>query len=123
VLLLVARLMRANFRLHDQLYRFGGEEFVILMRCSSPDDAEGALQRFRVMVEGHAFPQVGTITVSAGYARLRNDDTPGAAFDRADKAVYYAKAHGRNQVVSYQALVESGELVEEVEVIKDIDFF
>jgi len=74
-------------------------------------------------VEGHIFPQVGKITVSAGYAMLRNDDTPGAAFDRADKAVYYAKAHGRNQVVSYQKLVERGELTEEVEVTKDIDFF
>jgi len=123
VLLLVARLMRANFRFHDQLYRFGGEEFVILMRCASQDDAEGALERFRRMVEGHVFPQVGSITVSSGYAMLRNDDTPGAAFDRADKAVYYAKAHGRNQVVSYQKLVESGELIEEVEVTKDIDFF
>jgi len=123
VLLLVARLMRANFRFHDQLYRFGGEEFVILMRCASQNDAEVALERFRHMVEGHIFPQVGKITVSAGYAMLRNDDTPGAAFDRADKAVYYAKAHGRNQVVSYQKLVERGELTEEVEVTKDIDFF
>jgi len=123
VLLLVARLMRANFRLHDQLYRFGGEEFVVLMRCSSPDDAEVALQRFRLRVESHAFPQVGNITVSAGYTRLRNDDTPGAAFDRADKAVYYAKAHGRNQVVSYQTLVDTGEIIEEAEIAIDVDFF
>jgi GGDEF domain-containing protein len=35
VLLLMARLMRANFRFHDQLYSFGGEEFVILMRCAA----------------------------------------------------------------------------------------
>ena len=106
VLLLMARLMRTNFRFHDQLYRFGGEEFVILMRCASPEASGKVLERFRRMVEEHVFPQVGYITVSVGYTMLRNDDTPGAAFDRADKAVYYAKAHGRNQVVSYQELVE-----------------
>lgn len=123
VLLLMARLMRASFRFYDQLYRFGGEEFVILMRCATPDDAAGAVERFRVRVQEHLFPQVGHITVSVGYAALRDNDTPGSAFDRADKAVYYAKAHGRNQVVSYQSLVASGELVEEVEIDQEIDFF
>ncbi len=34
VLLLLARLMRSSFRFHDRLYRFGGEEFVVLMRCA-----------------------------------------------------------------------------------------
>ncbi len=123
VLLLMARLMRASFRFYDQLYRFGGEEFVILMRCATPDDAAGAVERFRARVQEHLFPQVGHITVSVGYAALRDNDTPGSAFDRADKAVYYAKAHGRNQVVSYQSLVASGELVEEVEPDQEIDFF
>jgi diguanylate cyclase (GGDEF)-like protein len=123
VLLLMARLMRTSFRFYDQLYRFGGEEFVILMRCASPDDAARAVERFRARVQEHLFPQVGHITVSVGYAALRDNDTPGSAFDRADKAVYYAKAHGRNQVVSYQSLVASGELAEEVETEQEIDFF
>jgi len=123
VLLLMARLMRTGFRLHDQLYRFGGEEFVILMRCASPEDAAGALERFRLLVEEFVFPQVGTITVSVGFAALRPDDTPGGAFDRADKAVYYAKGHGRNQVCSYENLVAAGELAEEVDNSKEVDFF
>jgi hypothetical protein len=54
---------------------------------------------------------------------LTNDDTPGGAFDRADKAVYYAKEHGRNQVCSYQKLVDSGELIEADTSDNDIDFF
>ena len=123
VLLLMARLMRSHFRYQDQLYRFGGEEFVVLMRCASHDDAANALGRFRAAVEAFAFPQVGTITVSIGFAGLTDDDTPGAAFDRADKAVYYAKEHGRNQVCSYQMLVQSGELVEADTSETDIDFF
>jgi diguanylate cyclase (GGDEF)-like protein len=123
VLLLMARLMRASFRFYDQLYRFGGEEFVILMRCATPGDAAGAVERFRLRVQEHLFPQVDHITVSVGYTALRDNDTPGSAFDRADKAVYYAKAHGRNQVVSYQSLVDSGELVEEVKANQEVDFF
>jgi len=111
VLLLLARLMRANFRFHDQLYRFGGEEFVILMRCVGESDAQVALERMRKRVQEHVFPQVGTITVSIGFSILLPHDTPSGAFGRADKAVYHAKEHGRNQVCSYQALVASGHQV------------
>ena len=123
VLLLLARLMRASFRFHDQLYRFGGEEFVVLMRCDSAEHARVALERFREGVEAYAFPQVGTITVSIGFSVLLPHDTPSGAFGRADKAVYHAKEHGRNQVCSYQALVASGDLVEQVAEGMDVDFF
>ncbi len=123
VLLLMARLMRANFRFHDQLYRFGGEEFVVLMRCDSSDDAHIALERLRRSVQAYAFPQVGEITVSIGYSALQENDTPSGAFGRADKAVYYAKAHGRNMVCSYQELVQTGELVEQACEAMDVDLF
>lgn len=123
VLLLMARQMRLNFRFHDQLYRFGGEEFVVLMRCTDHADAATALERFRAKVEAHVFPQVNTITVSVGFAALRPDDTPGGAFDRADKAVYYAKAHGRNQVCSYSELVAQGLLLEAASTEQEADFF
>lgn len=123
VLLLLARQMRSNFRFHDQLYRFGGEEFVVLMRCAGHADALGALERFRRQIESHAFPQVGQITISIGFAPLRDNDTPSGAFDRADKAVYYAKAHGRNQVCSFTVLVEVGELAEQADNQDDVDYF
>lgn len=124
VLVLVARLMRQSFRYNDQLYRFGGEEFVVLMRCADDHDARTALERLRTMVASREFPQVGHITISIGYAPLVADDTPGAAFDRADKALYYAKANGRNQVCSYPELVVNGELQEEQAGSADqVDFF
>lgn len=122
VLLLVARIMRNSFRFHDQLYRFGGEEFVILMRCRDASDAANALERLRHNVETYAFPQVGSITVSIGFSELQPLDTPGAAFGRADKAVYHAKAHGRNQVVSYQELLKAGAVQEATEDM-DVDLF
>jgi diguanylate cyclase (GGDEF)-like protein len=123
VLLLLARHMRASFRFHDQLYRFGGEEFVVLMRCASHSDARAALERFRAQIAGHDFPQVGLITISIGFTELNDDDTPSGAFDRADKAVYYAKGNGRNQVCSYAALVESGELSAQDDGTEEVDFF
>lgn len=123
VLLLLARIMRATFRLNDQLYRFGGEEFVVLLHCTDHADIASIMERFRHAVEAFPFPQVGTITVSIGFAALRATDTPDLAFDRADKAVYYAKAHGRNQVISYAALVQAGELTEVVEHTTETSFF
>lgn len=123
VLLLLARLMRAHFRFHDQLYRFGGEEFVVLMRCNGEAEAAGALERLRATTKAHLFPQVGTITISIGFSEIKAGDTPSGAFERADKAVYYAKSHGRNQVCSYAALIASGELVDQAVNIGDMELF
>jgi diguanylate cyclase (GGDEF)-like protein len=123
VLLLLARLMRSTFRYNDRLYRFGGEEFVVLMRCPDAAAAALAFERLRVVIERHAFPQVEHITVSVGYTQVAAGDTPSAAFERADRAVYYAKAHGRNQVQFHAALVESGELEGGDAKVGDVELF
>jgi len=112
VLLLLSRLMRAVFRFHDRLYRFGGEEFVVLLRCGSDGHAMRAFERLRAATEAYAFPQVGRITVSIGFTDVRAGDNSSMAFERADKAVYWAKAHGRNRVAEHAALVACGELLE-----------
>ena len=108
VLLLLSRVMRGTFRFHDRLYRFGGEEFVVLMRCADDASAAIAFERLRANVAGYSFPQVGHVTVSAGYTAVRANDTPSGAFERADRAVYFAKANGRDQVRSHAALVAAG---------------
>jgi diguanylate cyclase (GGDEF)-like protein len=112
VLLLLSRLMRTSFRFYDHLYRFGGEEFVALMRCNSATDAASAFERLRSNVQKYVFPQVGNITVSVGFTAVRPGDAPSAAFERADKAVYHAKQNGRNQVAEYADLVARGLLAE-----------
>jgi diguanylate cyclase (GGDEF)-like protein len=122
VLLLLSRIMRGAFRYYDQLYRFGGEEFVVLLLCADADDAMTALQRFRRVVGSYAFPQAGTITVSIGYTLIEPGDTPGSAFERADRAVYHAKHHGRDQVCSHAALVRDG-LLEVDRRIGDVELF
>lgn len=114
VLLLLARLMRHNFRHDDRLYRFGGEEFVVLLRTSEAAHAAQALERLRASVEAYSFPQVGRLTVSIGYTRIRHHDTPGATFERADAVLYQAKKRGRNQVLCFEQEQERGQVNEQV---------
>jgi diguanylate cyclase (GGDEF)-like protein len=113
VLLLLSRLMRSSFRFHDRLYRFGGEEFSVVMRCAGEADAAQAFERLRASVQTYAFPQVGGVTVSIGYTEVQARDTPSAAFERADTALYWAKQHGRNRVCSHAELLRSGEASED----------
>ena len=122
VLLLMSRLMRSSFRFDDRLYRFGGEEFVVLMRCADGDAAAQAFERLRHNVERHLFPQVGRITVSIGFTELKAGDTPNGAFERADKAVYFAKGQGRNQVRHHADLVAAGHLADDAK-IGDMELF
>jgi diguanylate cyclase (GGDEF)-like protein len=123
VLLLLARLMRSHFRFHDQLYRFGGEEFVVLMRCNGEPEAFNVLERLRILTQQHLFPQVGTITISIGFTEIKAGDSPSGAFERSDKAVYYSKEHGRNQVSSFAGLIFKGEVTELVSNVGDVELF
>lgn len=108
VLILVANLMQSSFRAIDRIFRFGGEEFVILINGTSLEDVAKALNRFRVQVQNHIFPQVGHITVSVGFTRIEPFESPVSVVGHADQALYYAKSNGRNRVCHYEALVGSG---------------
>jgi diguanylate cyclase (GGDEF)-like protein len=123
VLLLLSRLMRSTFRFGDRLYRFGGEEFVVMMRCADVEDALGAFERLRDNAQRYVFPQVGQITVSVGFTEVQRTDTPSAAFQRADTAVYYAKDHGRNQVCNHATLVEQGAIKSDTAKTGDVELF
>lgn len=123
VLLLTSRLMRACFRSSDVLFRFGGEEFVILLAPTDADGAHGALERFRSAVETNDFPQVDQVTVSVGYSRALPDENPNAPFERADEALYYAKQNGRNRVCRHEALIEQGQLPVKPSKASDLELF
>ncbi|WP_025915736.1 GGDEF domain-containing protein [Herminiimonas sp. CN] len=114
VLLLMANLIRSSFRPQDGLFRFGGEEFVVLLQAAELNDAQRIFERFRSNVEQHHFPQVGQVTVSIGFTHIGLNATPVVILGHADLALYHAKTHGRNQVCYYEALVAAGELKSEV---------
>ena len=123
VLVLVARIMRQSFRHYDRLYRFGGEEFVVLLRGGTEEDALQAYERFRRNVETYVFPQVNKVTISLGFTEVLHNDTPSVAFSRADQGVYQAKHQGRNQVLCYEALVRDGVLKTEAAHVGDVELF
>ncbi len=110
VLLLFAALMRKVFRAEDQLFRFGGEEFVVVLAPSSARSAKAAFERLRSATEAFPFPQVGRVTTSVGFVRIDAADIPSTIVGQADEALYWAKRHGRNQVCWYDDLVAAGEL-------------
>ncbi len=122
VLLLLAQLMQQSFRKNDLLFRFGGEEFVLVLEPISFEQAKQVLDKFRSSVAQHVFPMVGRITVSCGFAKIAPNDHAKAIFDNADKALYYAKEHGRNRVCSYEVLLKQ-QLIQPEVAEGDIELF
>lgn len=122
VLILMANLMRNSFRRYDRLYRFGGEEFIVLLRNVRLDGALEKLEQFRAKMEKYDFPQVGRVTISVGFAAVTVADSPSQIIGHADEALYYAKEHGRNQVQHYEALVQRGIIGQKL-VNSDVELF
>jgi diguanylate cyclase (GGDEF)-like protein len=90
------------------VFRFGGEEFVVLLRSATLDSAWKIIDRFRANVEQHDFPQVGRVTVSVGFVSIGAFDSPDVTLGHADQALYYAKSNGRNRACHYDDLVAHG---------------
>jgi len=109
VLILVANILRTSFRNHDRIFRFGGEEFVVLLRSTSLSTAHKVFNRFRKNVEDYYFPQVGQVTVSVGFVST-TQGSPVEILGQADQALYFAKENGRNQVRYYADLIAEGRL-------------
>ena len=108
VILILSQQMKRFFRKSDLLFRFGGEEFVIILAPVPSEIARQILERFRVSIAGYNFPQVGETTISIGYAKTSDGVSSHIILDHADKALYYAKEHGRNCTFSYEELLEKG---------------
>ena len=107
VLLQFAHLMEKNFRYNDALFRFGGEEFIALLKCDNDRCAEIALNRFRDNVAAYVFPGKEKITVSIGFVHCKQGQFANNLIGMADNALYYAKEHGRNRVIDFDHLEQS----------------
>jgi diguanylate cyclase (GGDEF)-like protein len=123
VLLLTSQIMQGHFRQNDYLFRFGGEEFVIIIRTADEESARVTFERFRLCLEEHTFPQIGKITISIGITEINPSIFTATLLDQADKALYFAKQNGRNQICFYDTLVQQG-IVKENEILTGgIEFF
>jgi diguanylate cyclase (GGDEF)-like protein/PAS domain S-box-containing protein len=98
---LVATTVQAQLRKQDMLARFGGEEFTVLLVELDRLPCEKVLERLRAAVEGLAMIDAGRripLSVSIGATCWRPDDDLQRMIERADQALYTAKANGRNRV-------------------------
>jgi diguanylate cyclase (GGDEF)-like protein len=96
----LAHLLSRRVRKTDRLFRFGGEEFVLLARNTHLKDAMIIAEQLRYQIEAELRDPEGAITASFGCAQLQTNETQQEWFVRADKAVYQAKQQGRNCVVA-----------------------
>jgi diguanylate cyclase len=97
---LIAQLLSQNLREADFLGRYGGEEFVALLPDTPHENVQAVSEKLRAAIENsdfHHHERRVRITLSIGYAYFQGEDAPEDVFQRADKALYRAKAEGRNR--------------------------
>ena len=107
VLIEFAHLLGDLVRTTDELGRWGGEEFVILMRRAKPGEALFLADRLRRAVEDHTFASVGTVTASFGVAELDMGEDLESLILQADEALYRAKSSGRNRTCASRKMMEA----------------
>lgn len=96
-------------RPYDTIVRWGGEEFVILLRATDEKAALHFAERIRQAVQMGFNPALPfALTISIGLAQYQENDTLERLTDRADKALYHAKQTGRNKVVAWSTLAPEG---------------
>jgi len=94
-----AQIMQSTVREVDICARYGGEEFVIVLPQCGREDAIGVAERLREMIASKPVSKVGQVTASLGVATYpATAKTKEELVEMADRAMYLAKAAGRNRV-------------------------
>lgn len=122
VLLTISQKLKECFRNSDLIFRIGGEEFVVILEPVSYETANKLYDSFRQTIASHKFAQIDKVTLSIGYAKITGKDYPPEVLERADKALYYAKEHGRNCIYNYEELIKQG-LLEPIKRGGGVDLF
>jgi diguanylate cyclase (GGDEF)-like protein len=103
----IAERMREVVRQADIACRVGGDEFSVILPESTLEDADQLYARLRRAIAARPALHAGRIAVSAGMAELKPDDDPTAFFQRADDALYRAKANGKGRAEAEQDSIEN----------------
>ena len=96
----VVNVIQHKIRSADLLFRWGGEEFVVLAVSTGYRDAEILAEHLRARIAAHIFAGVGALTISVGVAEHSGDETADQWFKRFDAALFAAKKGGRNRIVT-----------------------
>ncbi len=113
VLVRISQVIKSCLRKLDSAYRYGGEEFTVILPETSCEEALLVAERIRNVVHSEVFqPEDGkeiSITISVGATQYVENEELSAFIQRADKAMYLSKQKGRNRVTAFEADDEAGE--------------
>ena len=111
IIRLMAKTLQQSVKGRDTTARYGGEEFAVILPATKLEDAERLAENIRRTVETldvvseNRSEAMGTITVSIGVACFQLGEPLARMIERADQALYLAKSHGRNLVMSENDLL------------------
>jgi diguanylate cyclase (GGDEF)-like protein len=98
VLKTLVSLVREEIRRIDILIRWGGDEFICILRETNLEGAIKLAERMRFKIEKYRFAHIGKVTISMGISQFIEGDTENTLLIRADEGLYEAKLNGGNQV-------------------------
>jgi diguanylate cyclase (GGDEF)-like protein len=99
VLIKVSATAKQSLRPHDSIGRWGGEEFMILLTEATKEEAIEMAEKIRKDIFNIKWEKMNQISVSLGVSEVRDNDDIQTLYKRVDNRLYYAKTHGKNQVV------------------------
>jgi len=111
ILIHVAQIIKSTFRHEDLQFRFGGEEFVVLLQANDQKQCSEVLERLRKSVDSYKFPGDQNITVSIGAVEFVKGIFHVTLIDYADQALYESKNKGRNRVTFFEDMAASGDIL------------
>ncbi|MCX7738880.1 MAG: GGDEF domain-containing protein [Hydrogenothermaceae bacterium] len=102
----ISRIIRKNTRESDYLFRFGGEEFILLLPHTPLENAMKVGEKIRQKIEKHSFTEKNlNITISCGITEVKNFQNPYLNLEDADKMLYISKRSGKNRCTIYRESV------------------
>lgn len=100
VLQCISRLVIKNIRGTDGLFRWGGEEFILILPQSKLESAKIVAEKIRNIIQYHDFGIGQKITISLGVGEYKPDDNKDQIITRIDNALLKAKSKGKNKVIA-----------------------
>jgi len=101
ILIFISNILRKTIKEGDKIFRFGGEEFTVILNRNNDDESEAIANRILKLISSNKLVYMGEnilVTASIGMTKLIQNDTPDTLISRADKALYASKHNGKNMV-------------------------
>jgi len=101
ILVFIANILRKALRDGDKIFRFGGEEFTVVLSRNNDEQSNAIAERLLKLISSNNLIYMGhkiSITASIGMTKFLENDTPDSLIGRADKALYISKNSGKNMV-------------------------